>query len=95
MGADCSIVENSGSQNLRVSIVLKASQSAVAKGDVSLFFQVSSKTPKPKDQKYNEPDKIQFSHHFRQIKSNVKILNPWLNKQSVGPKIYIPSTLHP
>ena len=34
VGAVCSIEESSGPQNLRVSIVLKASKSAGAKGDI-------------------------------------------------------------
>ena len=37
-GAVCSIEENSGSQNMQVSIVLKASKSTGAKGDVPKFY---------------------------------------------------------
>ena len=38
-GAVCSIEESSGPQNLRVSIVLKASKSAGAKGDVPKIYE--------------------------------------------------------
>ena len=38
-GAVCSIKESSGSQNLRVSIVIKASKPAVSKGDVPKIFR--------------------------------------------------------
>ena len=64
------------------------------KGDVSKFYWFVQPNPKPKDQKYNEPDIIQLSHYFRQIKSNIKISKPWLNNHSMGPKIYIPSILN-
>ena len=37
-GAVCSIEESSGPQNLRVSIVLKASRSASTKGDVPSIY---------------------------------------------------------
>ena len=37
-GAVCSIEESSGPQNPRVSIVLKASKSAGAKGDVTKIY---------------------------------------------------------